>query len=175
MPCESQSFIHQVRILSSVIVTHLLTSHTGVAILYSSSQNSLLWTAEVSNGAVSNDYCVAILYSSSQNSLHKRAEIKKFSRSSASRNPLFIKSEFSQSEKTRAETCQGKRKVAILYSSSQNSLGICPRGVSAPRGRPPSRNPLFIKSEFSREYGKRKEKTETDMSQSFIHQVRILS
>ena len=62
-------------------------------------------------------------------------------------------------------------RVAILYSSSQNSL--CRREVRK-KCVGSCRNPLFIKSEFSLAWG-----TLYDdylrPSQSFIHQVRILS
>jgi len=67
------------------------------------------------------------------------------------------------------------RGVAILYSSSQNSLWDerfhdepFPSGLSR-------RNPLFIKSEFSQEEAVAKTKEVFGESQSFIHQVRILS
>jgi len=39
-----------------------------------------------------------------------------------SRNPLFIKSEFSQSNDRHKNTLWRSCQVAILYSSSQNSL-----------------------------------------------------
>ena len=63
----SQSFIHQVRILSRRTWAAFLKGGGEVAILYSSSQNSLGEGNEVSlTGA---GPVVAILYSSSQNSL----------------------------------------------------------------------------------------------------------
>ena len=60
------------------------------------------------------------------------------------RNPLFIKSEFSQSPVFRMEGCFA---VAILYSSSQNSL--LSKLEEALHIVNDGRNPLFIKSEFS--------------------------
>ena len=93
----SQSFIHQVRILSEISVCPRACAFHDVAILYSSSQNSLLrcpedghlFTAEVSqsfihqvrilsgmNASMTNPSRpgspVAILYSSSQNSLKRK-------------------------------------------------------------------------------------------------------
>ena len=62
--------------------------------------------------------------------------------------------------------------VAILYSSSQNSLMGLLNSAST-RGLP-SRNPLFIKSEFS-PWSIGRTRTSVVRSQSFIHQVRILS
>ena len=118
-----------------------------VAILYSSSQNSLAELADEFGVRVANVE-VAILYSSSQNSLGAR------------KGPP-----------------RRKRRVAILYSSSQNSLGvegstrsghICRRNPLfiksefSPWTNPGGireklkacRNPLFIKSEFSLIYEK---------------------
>jgi len=143
---KSQSFIHQVRILSafgsrmplgilSTCVAILYSSSQnslqyldeyfldqvsqGVAILYSSSQNSLMpWGMCVSWPMES----VAILYSSSQNSLSlSSVRTRKLSLSAQSRNPLFIKSEFSPRETKLSSQALGLC-VAILYSSSQNSL-----------------------------------------------------
>jgi len=93
---KSQSFIHQVRILSLMAL------------------NAFLWKLL---------YRVAILYSSSQNSLEIYGEVAKLD-SLGGRNPLFIKSEFSP----------------IL---------MCGRSYLTGRILN-SRNPLFIKSEFSR-------------------------
>jgi len=68
-----------------------MTSVQGVAILYSSSQNSLLKLP--SQGLPLCGCIVAILYSSSQNSLTFRATDRH--NPASRRNPLFIKSEFS--------------------------------------------------------------------------------
>jgi len=92
---------------------------------------------------------VAILYSSSQNSLRKMINNKCNKWRPKCRNPLFIKSEFSQPAWTNPGGIREKLKVAILYSSSQNSLigrVVFLEGIS-----------LLV------------------LSQSFIHQVRILS
>ena len=91
----------------------------AVAILYSSSQNSLGILTMCRRSILQRS--VAILYSSSQNSLgHESWKLPK-AVSSFCRNPLFIKSEFSR------------------------PTGLKPRGI----WEKPSRNPLFIKSEFS--------------------------
>ena len=113
---------------------------------------------------------VAILYSSSQNSLRpKKWLIDNFL---TSRNPLFIKSEFSY-RKQRWNISDTHLRVAILYSSSQNSLAI---GFEYSIDMfSACRNPLFIKSEFSPWEGSPFTKFVFGMSQSFIHQVRILS
>ena len=141
---------------------------------------------------------VAILYSSSQNSL-RDTELSEPSSRWRCRNPLFIKSEFSPPKKWLISSLQtddgrsqsfihqvrilsssfskfaGRRflSVAILYSSSQNSLS---RGRWA-RPRPAagvailyssSQNSL-LKIHITIIH------TEGVPSQSFIHQVRILS
>ena len=96
------------------------------------------------------DLKVAILYSSSQNSLF--GTVKTI--------PLL----------------HFGVEVAILYSSSQNSLGLPPYGCIS-KSRTPctgGRNPLFIKSEFSLG-GEQHLDDNSILSQSFIHQVRILS
>jgi len=163
----SQSFIHQVRILSILWACQRALPRAGrrnplfiksefshwkedavrhpehvVAILYSSSQNSLNlpsfgWKAVLRSQSFIHqvrilssylrwDIClwlpqlVAILYSSSQNSLLSKLE-EALHIVNDGRNPLFIKSEFSLYERY----CYWKRdaqEVAILYSSSQNSL-----------------------------------------------------
>jgi len=64
-------------------------------------------------------------------------------------------------------------RVAILYSSSQNSLTFAPIGYGDLR-KGWGRNPLFIKSEFSRGVFLHPVEGPPE-SQSFIHQVRILS
>ena len=66
--------------------------------------------------------------------------------------------------------------VAILYSSSQNSL-VREILAAAGEGDEISRNPLFIKSEFSQELVTKLTAAgiPCEESQSFIHQVRILS
>jgi len=121
-----------------------------------------------------------------------------FSKRCCSRNPLFIKSEFSHNQPTRylwrrdrgrnplfikSEFSPGeamiisllfKIGVAILYSSSQNSLQER-MGESEGHRRWASRNPLFIKSEFSHGTGIVIKTCGGLKSQSFIHQVRILS
>jgi len=146
---------------------------------------------------------VAILYSSSQNSLEEKMERKivdlkgrrnplfiksEFSLyqiynggglvNAESRNPLFIKSEFSQMKPFGCRFMNLLRaQVAILYSSSQNSLTTIKNIVNYSK-LAKSRNPLFIKSEFSlgREYFLPSQMPHLSMkSQSFIHQVRILS
>ena len=111
-----------------------------VAILYSSSQNSLGSCSFFMNCRI----MVAILYSSSQNSLLNvsppffhalvsrnplfiKSEFSRGSKASLfwggdRRNPLFIKSEFSREPITEGESLLWA--VAILYSSSQNSLLI---------------------------------------------------
>ena len=117
---SSQSFIHQVRILSPRRLCGVARNPRSghVAILYSSSQNSLTMVPFVSDVSGS---AVAILYSSSQNSLTKAmSSVEKM-------NPL---------------------KVAILYSSSQNSL-MCSERKRGQSSIARGRNPLFIKSEFS--------------------------
>jgi len=152
---ESQSFIHQVRILSWY--------HQGWGRVSSSSS-----------------FQVAILYSSSQNSLEY--EDNRYQRDiwrDCSRNPLFIKSEFSQTLSSLCAFFRGlmvkRRRVAILYSSSQNSLKqihaltlqlhirvailysssrnflTSYTRAEGTTGTARSRNPLFIKSEFSRQ------------------------
>ena len=88
---ESQSFIHQVRILS-----HVHVDACGV------------------------DEAVAILYSSSQNSLSDMGTSVRAGH--GRRNPLFIKSEFSPLAGEGSEISLTGAAVAILYSSSQNSL-----------------------------------------------------
>ena len=91
---------------------------------------------------------VAILYSSSQNSLKKRVYIYSYPADYAGRNPLFIKSEFSQGD-GQSRALYAYQDVAILYSSSQNSLlGVNNTSMTTPSLM--GRNPLFIKSEFSR-------------------------
>ena len=99
---------------------------------------------------------------------------------------------------TRPDSCPGLQ-VAILYSSSQNSLGpvwLYLKIAHALHGRNPlfiksefsrgilnlsktsfwqGRNPLFIKSEFSRVNIWPQPVLSYGVSQSFIHQVRILS
>jgi len=147
----SQSFIHQVRILSAYIKSlDVEESFPNVAILYSSSQNSLQKSGKQKDRGMG----VAILYSSSQNSLSllndKGIYIEWAERC---RNPLFIKSEFSL-DNPGSLACLDypggiRGEVAILYSSSQNSL--CKKVY--PDDAPivwSGRNPLFIKSEFSR-------------------------
>ena len=89
---------------------------------------------------------VAILYSSSQNSLLATDLCRQPHHPPKSRNPLFIKSEFSHE-------LSGMFNDPVADSS---------------------RNPLFIKSEFSRGMGWRGLSDDLQ-SQSFIHQVRILS
>ena len=64
------------------------------------------------------------------------------------RNPLFIKSEFSHLWR-RERDRQTRENVAILYSSSQNSLRKRIYIYDHPADYA-GRNPLFIKSEFSR-------------------------
>ena len=117
---ESQSFIHQVRILSQTCLQQPRNGGCCVAILYSSSQNSLKTPSSPSQPS---DGGVAILYSSSQNSLMCTLALH--------------------------NVCLRLFQVAILYSSSQNSLF--------------EGTPCVC---FVDEKGK---------SQSFIHQVRILS
>jgi len=173
---RSQSFIHQVRILS-----WMSCSGWAIKIRYLSSKSQsfihqvriLSWKKPELNGKeaelswsqsfihqvriLSSKMClvcstsaihkVAILYSSSQNSLWiNPGGIREFK--FISRNPLFIKSEFS------------------LYPPSFLFGNILDKKES--------RNPLFIKSEFSHTkeiaWG-----VLYDESQSFIHQVRILS
>jgi len=118
---ESQSFIHQVRILSGRCALGSFLPE-AVAILYSSSQNSLLGLHQRCLW-VFQPFEVAILYSSSQNSL----KVRRFRRNSVGRycrNPLFIKSEFSRKyDDLGNRPGMATPKVAILYSSSQNSLG----------------------------------------------------
>ena len=115
-----------------------------VAILYSSSQNSLIDNLSFYSWEI--HLPVAILYSSSQNSLLFKkgysAEIIQ------RRNPLFIKSEFSR--------CRGQSSVwCCLTASSRNPLFIKSEFSRHKRRFADfnyviSRNPLFIKSEFSR-------------------------
>ena len=114
----SQSFIHQVRILSGERLRALRARQPEV---------------------------VAILYSSSQNSLSGVSYMT--TPSDQGRNPLFIKSEFSLRDFKDWAEFVDYCFVAILYSSSQNSLAM---GSASERVRlSVSRNPLFIKSEFS--------------------------
>ena len=93
----SQSFIHQVRILSEAILVPRLAKAWAVAILYSSSQNSL--TKEVAWGVLYDDYLRP-----SQSFIHQVRILSKLEKYTslacnlAGRNPLFIKSEFSQEE-----------------------------------------------------------------------------
>ena len=192
-----------------------------VAILYSSSQNSLSFSSSSSSSKgrgcrnplfiksefshhslwhLMLDYynCRNPLFIKSEFSHHEGKLVAEDYVSSASRNPLFIKSEFSPALIADHDRSVGLA-VAILYSSSQNSLltNTPPspaiwlasqsfihqvRILSYGCGRiglalsVSGRNPLFIKSEFSLDtvwiikyldlYNK---------SQSFIHQVRILS
>ena len=116
----------------------------GVAILYSSSQNSL------KKFETDGDRHYAM---QSQSFIHQvrilSAVFKSMSRLAwqGGRNPLFIKSEFSRGEQHLSD--DSILDVAILYSSSQNSLvekRILERIDKSEQGR----NPLFIKSEFSR-------------------------
>jgi len=96
----SQSFIHQVRILSAEEVVQWGGSRTQVAILYSSSQNSLgEWSHPYRPSACMD--VVAILYSSSQNSLVGSPVTQEDMNNVQSRNPLFIKSEFSPTMRTK--------------------------------------------------------------------------
>ena len=138
----SQSFIHQVRILSERFPFE-------VSILLE----------------------VAILYSSSQNSLRLCKCFSTFRRKS--RNPLFIKSEFSPLTAGTAQSWTAV--VAILYSSSQNSLVSNTSMTIRFSMVSVSRNPLFIKSEFSLVLLGVALSEIVWLSQSFIHQVRILS
>ena len=114
---ESQSFIHQVRILSRLCDEH--------------NRNSRGWSQSFIHQ-------VRILSQKSYGLEDEDIE--------TGRNPLFIKSEFSHlyGETAKLE----KIDVAILYSSSQNSL--LPSSLSLATTRR-GRNPLFIKSEFSLE------------------------
>ena len=119
-PPWSQSFIHQVRILSLGSWSQKLGGRGR--------RNPLFIKSEFSPwGELLDDYLrprVAILYSSSQNSLLKWSFFKQYP-GSGGRNPLFIKSEFSRAC-AQAIVCLARngRGVAILYSSSQNSLNF---------------------------------------------------
>ena len=89
-----------------------------------------------------------------------------------SRNPLFIKSEFSHSKEVVDK--QHPNRVAILYSSSQNSLIVVKSGSHFRRASLMSQSFIHqvrILSEFLNFLFK----FSTHTSQSFIHQVRILS
>jgi len=96
IPCESQSFIHQVRILSS--------RGTGWKI------NSTHW---------SQSFIHQVRILSGMPTVSIPNDVKKKIR----RNPLFIKSEFShETDMVQHYRREKWKKVAILYSSSQNSL-----------------------------------------------------
>ena len=95
-------------------------------------------------------YGVAILYSSSQNSLCRDTELSEPSSiwrlSQSFIHQVRILSTLKRNKHRRKIE---KLFVAILYSSSQNSLRIF-TAARPPNWRKLSRNPLFIKSEFSR-------------------------
>ena len=116
---ESQSFIHQVRILSSFIHTYVTMTLPR--------RNPLFIKSEFSQ--------------------EKRR--REGGDQDGSRNPLFIKSEFSHNWLKRSLWWNRQAEVAILYSSSQNSLFFLIFIVIL-ISFIKSRNPLFIKSEFSR-------------------------
>ena len=172
---RSQSFIHQVRILSLIYPEQLSICSIMVAILYSSSQNSLLsWKTGIVSYAIEsrNPLFIKSEFShmrkkmssdsedpeQSQSFIHQVRILSAFdvayafatSKAERCRNPLFIKSEFSHL--FIVVPLLLLQNVAILYSSSQNSLKE--GGIEA-----------LVKP--------RKKKGPT--SQSFIHQVRILS
>ena len=114
------------------------------------------------------------------------------------RNPLFIKSEFSLAvTQKKPSPLRGRNPLFIKseFSQVQDLFGFILR-LRTPCSRNPlfiksefslekewglgckeySRNPLFIKSEFSRGLcGVEGSTRSGHMSQSFIHQVRILS
>jgi len=114
----SQSFIHQVRILSYISPADRLAMIKRCRNpLFIKSEFSLLEGLEFYGFSEQ----VAILYSSSQNSLYKKSKAV-MAEGDGSRNPLFIKSEFSLSQKIKLSLTAKCNNVAILYSSSQNSL-----------------------------------------------------
>ena len=140
---ESQSFIHQVRILSSFITSLLQSLSFAVAILYSSSQNSLkLYNLAPPKLVIR---CRNPLFIKSEFS-PQQTQRSPPHRQRCGRNPLFIKSEFSpeipyldfdisfrsqsfihqvrilSSTISYAIDAYSAGSVAILYSSSQNSL-----------------------------------------------------
>ena len=196
----SQSFIHQVRILSTN------TSLSPAIWLAREGRNPLFIKSEFSRPE--NIMPISPLNPPpSQSFIHQVRILSWVNQkcsggwSGSSRNPLFIKSEFSLAHldedkildgigygsqsfihQVRILSCESLPEtrirwvpvVAILYSSSQNSLRLlkCPEDGHIFVGR----NPLFIKSEFSREDKDSQSLMECNMrSQSFIHQVRILS
>ena len=143
----SQSFIHQVRILSQGKGGERRRGRWARRrnpLFIKSEFSRHLWTAEVHNWVVSKSqsfiHQVRILSLLDDFADHKCIDF------ADCRNPLFIKSEFSQ------ECCQC-------------NIGHLPA----------SRNPLFIKSEFSPVEFRLHQGTTNPESQSFIHQVRILS
>ena len=168
----------------------------SVAILYSSSQNSLPCCQILKSP------CCQIL---SQSFIHQvrilsKEKMRREKRGTPCRNPLFIKSEFSRrpcvgifSGKVLSQSFIHQvrilslkevknenlwftlQKVAILYSSSQNSLSEIFLWRDSQRPLWVCRNPLFIKSEFSQKYRYALGHVRFMTSQSFIHQVRILS
>ena len=92
----------------------------------------------------------------------------------SSRNPLFIKSEFSHSARAGCgQGCPGES-VAILYSSSQNSLIL---SVETEKDIIPSKVAILYSSSRNSllELSSYEEVELVSPSQSFIHQVRILS
>ena len=139
---RSQSFIHQVRILSRVFGFHGESSADGRNPLFIKSEFSL----DVLLGMNNPNTVVAILYSSSQNSLTATGA-SSFSRRRQGRNPLFIKSEFSHAVLTRLSFCPGLQSQSFIHQVR-----------------------ILSPVEFRLHQG-----TTNPESQSFIHQVRILS
>ena len=193
---ESQSFIHQVRILSAKKLFYA-SPVTGVAILYSSSQNSLV------NAACG----FHVHVDASQSFIHQVRILSpdKFRSghllwiATTRRNPLFIKSEFSRSVTDTKEEVWGILSQSFIHQvrilsietvyhldkdewRSQSFIHqvrilstMTTSGLERWCARTGSRNPLFIKSEFSQGKGEIAWEDEDTVSQSFIHQVRILS
>jgi len=199
---QSQSFIHQVRILS-VKTVPLLHFGVEVAILYSSSQNSLS-SRRRERIRLSVKSHVAILYSSSQNSLvgnrYHSLNVSSIERQSQSFihqvrilslrivwDKRFHDKPLSQSfihqvrilsslglEDNKKEVKEGEE-VAILYSSSQNSLRLF--YPYKPTWRVAVVAILYSSSQNSLVFLFTPHGCYdmTGASQSFIHQVRILS
>ena len=146
---RSQSFIHQVRILSRLKKAVHHETDMG------SCRNPLFIKSEFSPAGWRLHFfihwrsCVAILYSSSQNSLRTSMNmmlylLMLYRQSQSFIHQVRILSHWGWT----TPRWQLHPWVAILYSSSQNSLGCLPLGVQW-WAFLHSRNPLFIKSEFS--------------------------
>jgi len=194
----SQSFIHQVRILSPLREV----SNTSRRI----SRNPLFIKSEFSQGGSNEDghrcksrnplfiksefsraclavfknftrpaWAVAILYSSSQNSLRETDSHGRCTHIRMSQSFIHQVRILSRNGYIFIATPQTMR-VAILYSSSQNSLMGSASEREIRLSVKSRRNPLFIKSEFSLGGEQHLDDNSIlDGSQSFIHQVRILS